>query len=35
LKKGREVRAKELEGEISELQREKENVTKWAAVGSA
>jgi hypothetical protein len=30
-----EVRAKELEGEISELQREKENVTKWAAVGSA
>jgi hypothetical protein len=32
---GQEVRAKELEGEISELQREKENVTKWAPVGSA
>jgi hypothetical protein len=35
IEEGREVRAKELEGEISELQREKENVTKWAAVGSA
>jgi hypothetical protein len=32
---GQEVRAKELEGEISELQREKENVTKWEAAGSA
>jgi hypothetical protein len=31
---GQEVRAKELEAEIYELQREKENVTRWA-VGSA
>ena len=35
IEEGQEVRAKELEGEISELQREKENVTKWATVGSA
>jgi hypothetical protein len=35
IEEGREVRAKELEGEISELQREKENVTKWTAAGSA
>lgn len=32
---GQEVRAKELEGEISELQHEEENVKRWAAVGSA
>ena len=30
-----EVRAKELEAEINELQHEKDNVTRWAAVGSA
>jgi hypothetical protein len=30
-----EARAKELEAEIDELQREKENVTRWAVVGSA
>jgi hypothetical protein len=35
IEEGQEVRAKELEGEISELQREKEKVTKWATVGSA
>jgi hypothetical protein len=35
IQEGQEVRAKELEGEISELQREKENVTKWEAAGSA
>ena len=35
IEEGQEVRAKELEGEISELQREKGNVTKWATVGSA
>jgi hypothetical protein len=33
--KGRALRAKELGAEIKELQREKENVGKWAAVGSA
>jgi hypothetical protein len=32
---GQQVRAKELEADINELQREKENVTRWAAVGSA
>jgi TRAP-type C4-dicarboxylate transport system substrate-binding protein len=32
LEEGQEVRAKELEVEINELQREKENVTRWAAV---
>jgi hypothetical protein len=35
IEEGREGRAKELEDEISKLQREKENVTRWAAVGSA
>ena len=35
IEEGQEVRAKELEAEISELRREKENVTRWAAVGSA
>ena len=35
IEEGQEVRAKELEAEIEELQREKENVTRWAAVGSA
>lgn len=35
IQEGQEVRAKELEAEIRELQREKENVTRWAAVGSA
>jgi len=33
--KGLAWRAKELEAEIEELQNEKENVAKWAAVGSA
>src|ERR1700730_4236328 len=33
--KGQAWRAKELEAEIEELQNEKENVAKWAAVGSA
>ncbi len=35
IEEGQEVRARELEAEINELQREKENVTRWAAVGSA
>jgi molybdenum-dependent DNA-binding transcriptional regulator ModE len=35
IEEGQQVRAKELEAEIKELQREKENVTSWAAVGSA
>jgi molybdenum-dependent DNA-binding transcriptional regulator ModE len=35
VEEGQQGRAKELEAEISELQREKENVTRWAAVGSA
>jgi hypothetical protein len=35
IEKGQEVRSKELEAEIDELQREKENVTRWAAVESA
>jgi hypothetical protein len=35
MEEGQEVRAKELEAEINELQHEKENVTRWAAVGSA
>lgn len=34
IEEGEEVRAKQLEAEIDELQREKENVTRWAAVGS-
>ena len=33
--KGQRWRAKELEAEIEELQNEKGNVAKWAAVGSA
>jgi len=32
---GREIRAKELEIEINDLLREKENVEEWAATGSA
>jgi molybdenum-dependent DNA-binding transcriptional regulator ModE len=35
IEEGQKVRAKELEAEIDELQREKENVTRWAAVESA
>jgi molybdenum-dependent DNA-binding transcriptional regulator ModE len=35
IEEGQQVRAKELEAEIDELQREKENVTRWAAVESA
>jgi hypothetical protein len=35
IEEGQEVRAKELEAEINELQHEKDNVTRWAAVGSA
>ncbi len=35
IEEGQEVRARELEAEINELQREKENVTRWAVVGSA
>ena len=35
IEEGQEVRAKELETEINELQREKGNVTRWAGVGSA
>ena len=35
VEEGQQGRAKELEAEISELQREKENVTSWAAGGSA
>jgi len=35
IEEGRRVRAKELEAEINELQREVGNVTRWAAVGSA
>jgi hypothetical protein len=35
IEEGQEVRAKELEADINELQREKEEVTMWAAVGSA
>jgi hypothetical protein len=35
IEEGQQVRAKELEAEINELEREKENVTRWAAVGSA
>jgi hypothetical protein len=35
IEEGHEVRAKALEAEINELQREMGNVTKWAAVGSA
>jgi hypothetical protein len=31
IEEGQEVRAKELESEISELQREIGNVTRWAA----
>ena len=30
-----EIRAKQLEAEINELQRAIRNVTRWAAVGSA
>ena len=32
---GQEVRAKELEAEIKELQSEKKNLTRWATIGSA
>jgi hypothetical protein len=35
IEEGQEVRAKELEAEIDELQHEKDNVTRWAVVGSA
>jgi len=35
IEEGRRVRAKELEAEINELQREVGKVTRWAAVGSA
>lgn len=35
IEEGQKLRAKELEAEIDELQPEKENVTRWAAVGSA
>jgi hypothetical protein len=35
IEEAREVGAKELETEINELQREKGNVTRWAAVASA
>jgi hypothetical protein len=35
IEEGQEVRARELEAEINELQHEKENVTRWAGVGSA
>jgi hypothetical protein len=35
IEQGQEVRARELEAEIDELHHEKENVTRWAAVGSA
>ena len=35
VEEGREIRAKELEVEINDLLREKENVEEWAAVGSA
>jgi TRAP-type C4-dicarboxylate transport system substrate-binding protein len=34
IEEGRKGRAKELEAEINELQREKEDVTRWVAVGS-
>jgi molybdenum-dependent DNA-binding transcriptional regulator ModE len=35
IEEGQEVRAKELEAEINELQHEKDNVRRWAVVGSA
>ena len=35
IEEGQQVRAKELEAEINELQSEKQNVKRWAAVGSA
>lgn len=35
IEKGQNNRAKQLEAEIEGLQREKENVAKWAAIGSA
>lgn len=35
VEEGREIRAKELEVEINDLLREKENVEEWGAVGSA
>jgi molybdenum-dependent DNA-binding transcriptional regulator ModE len=34
IEEGQEVRAKELEAEINELQHEKDNVARWSAVGS-
>jgi hypothetical protein len=35
VEEGREIRATELEIEINDLLREKEDVEEWAAVGSA